>query len=112
MPSCIFSKIIIKDPLKDTMLIFTDGSFSGRDAHVVNGKDNVVQTDPTSAQTAQIIVSCSYGFPFFCKEFICLLTVIIFLELFKSQRLSVPCIKTGSKVRILFMQVQDAINQR
>lgn len=54
----------MKDPL---MLILTAGSFSGRDARVINGKDNVVQTDPTSAQIAQIIVSCSYGFPDFCK---------------------------------------------
>lgn len=50
----IFPKIVMKDPLKDAMLIFADGSSNGTEAHVVNSKGCVVKTDLSSAQIVEL----------------------------------------------------------
>ena len=44
----------MEDPLKDTMLIFAEGSSNGRAAYAADGKGYVVQTDPASAQIVQL----------------------------------------------------------
>lgn len=52
--SFIFPKTVAKDHLKDTLLIFTDGSSNGRAAYVVNGEGHEVQTEPASAQVVEL----------------------------------------------------------
>lgn len=44
----------MKNSIKDAMLVFTDGSSSGRVAYVTNGKGYVVQTTPVSAQKVEL----------------------------------------------------------
>ena len=51
--SFIFSKVIAKDLLQESMLIFTDGSSNGRAAYAVNGEGRVVQTELASAQIVE-----------------------------------------------------------
>ena len=46
--------MVAKDPIKDALLIFTDGSSNGKAAYVVNGKGHVVQTEPASAQIVEL----------------------------------------------------------
>lgn len=45
----------MKGCIKDAMLIFTDVSFNGRAAYIVNGIDYVTQTAPASAQRVEIL---------------------------------------------------------
>ena len=44
----------MKDPLKDAILIFTNGSSNGRAAYVADGKGCVVQTDPDSVDIVEL----------------------------------------------------------
>lgn len=44
----------MKDPLKDAMLIFTDGTSHGRAAYVVDNKGHVVQKVLASAQIVEL----------------------------------------------------------
>ena len=46
----------MKDPLKDAMLIFADGSSNGTEARVVNSKGCVVKTDLSSAQIVELLL--------------------------------------------------------
>lgn len=50
----------MKNPLKDALLGFTNGSSNGRAAYVISGKGYVVLDSSGSR-----IISCSYGFPDF-----------------------------------------------
>ena len=43
----------MKDPLKDTMLIFMDGSSNEIAAYAVDDKGYVVKADPASAQIVE-----------------------------------------------------------
>lgn len=52
--SFIFPKVMMKDPIKDAMLVFTDGSSNGRAADVINGKGYIVQTTPASTQIIEL----------------------------------------------------------
>lgn len=52
--SLYFPKVVAKDPLKDAMLIFTDGSSNGRATYVVNGEGHVVQRESASAQVVEL----------------------------------------------------------
>ena len=52
--SFMFPKVVAKDPLKDAMLIFTEGSSNGRAVYVVNGEGHVVQTELASAQIVEL----------------------------------------------------------
>nr|XP_042122635.1 vomeronasal type-2 receptor 116-like [Peromyscus maniculatus bairdii] len=45
-------EVVIKDTIKNAMLVFTDGYFNGRVAYVINGKGYSVQTAPASASHA------------------------------------------------------------
>ena len=49
--SFLFPKVVAKDPLKNAMLIFTDGSSNGRAAYVVNGEG---QTEMASTQIVEL----------------------------------------------------------
>ena len=44
----------MKDPLKDTMLVFTDGFSNRRTVYVVDGKGYVMQTNLSSAQIVEL----------------------------------------------------------
>lgn len=50
----IFPKVSMKDPIKDAMLVFSDGSSNGRAAYVVDGKGYAVQTAPASVQLVEL----------------------------------------------------------
>ena len=50
----IFPKIVTKDPLKDAMLVFTDGSSNGRATYIANDRGCVVQMDAVSAQLVEL----------------------------------------------------------
>ena len=50
----IFPKVVAKDPVKDAMLIFTDGSSNGRAVYVVNGEGLIMQTELASAQIVEL----------------------------------------------------------
>ena len=52
--SFIFPKVVTKDPLKDAIFIFTDGSSNGRTTYVVNGERHIVQTEPASLQIVEL----------------------------------------------------------
>lgn len=49
--SFIFPKIVTKNPLKDALLIFTDGSSNEKAAYVVNGEGHMVQTTSFSSNS-------------------------------------------------------------
>ena len=52
--SFIFPKTIANNPIKNALLIFTDGSSNGKDAYVFSGEGHMVQTEPTSAQIVEL----------------------------------------------------------
>lgn len=54
MHSFVFPKIVMKDPVEDAVLVFTDGSSNGKAAYVINGKSYVVKTTPASAQIVEL----------------------------------------------------------
>lgn len=78
--SFIFPKIVAKNPLKDALLIFTDGSSNGKAAYVVNG-------EPASAQTVQLRAVALIFKNFANKALIYILIADIFMKHCKSWKL-------------------------
>lgn len=54
MHSFIFLKVVMKGPIKDVVLVFTDASSNGRAAYIINGKGYIVQTTLASAQIVEL----------------------------------------------------------
>lgn len=76
----IFPKIVMEDPLKDAMLICTNGSSSGTEAGVVNSKGYVVKTDMSLAQIVELLLWHSSSFQI--MHLIYILAVINFFLVF------------------------------
>ena len=110
--SFIFPKIVAKNPLKDALLIFTDGSSNGKAAYVVNGKGHVVQTEPASAQIVELR-AVALVFKNFDNKAFNLYTDSRYI--YEALRIleTVSYIATGNEqVKILFQQIQKAIQCR
>ena len=52
--SVLFPNIVAKDPLKDAMLICTDGSSNGKVAYVAYGEEYVVWKELAFTQTLEL----------------------------------------------------------
>lgn len=52
--SFVFPKVVMKNPIRDAVLVFTDGSSNEKVAYVINGKDYVIQNAPDSGQKVEL----------------------------------------------------------
>lgn len=53
----IFPNMIYSQPLSNALLIFTDSSFKGRPAYLMNNQQLVIETPGLSAQLAELCFS-------------------------------------------------------
>ena len=94
-----------KDPIKDALLIFTDGSSNGKAAYVANGKGHAVHTEPASAQIDEL-QAVSLVLKNFANEAFNLYTDSWYIYKALEILETVPYIGSRNKqVKILFQQI-------
>lgn len=112
MYSFIFPKVVVKDPIKGAMLFFTGGSANERAVYVLNGRGYIVQTAPAPAQIVEL-QAAPMVFQLFVNSLFNLYTDSYYIFGVLQVIETVPCIGTNNgQVRMLFQQIQDAIQQR
>lgn len=106
----VFPKITSSCPLKDGIVVFTDGSKTGRGAYVVNDTTHIKQYPETSPQVVECLVVLEV-----LQQFDCPLNIISdSLYVVNAVRLleTAGLIKPSSKVAYIFEQIRTVLLQR
>lgn len=108
----IFPKIVQRQPVKNAVLVFTDGSSNGRATYVIGDQPHVISSPPASAQVVKLravsaVFQALHSVPFN------LYTDSHYVAQSIDKLETITSIKThNNEIQSLFIQIQTLIRRR